>query len=318
MDVRTLSALTFAAMYARRILLCTALALLVALVPAGAHAQLDDFLEPLTPAPKQSPRKKKAPRKVAPKRKKAPPPQEDLFAEPLVRTGTLWVTVAGPEDGVLVTVNGEPIPAGKKVEVEAGAHALEVKRAGWTRFSRMVNVEAGQVLTLPVALDPVAGVLSVRSDVAGSAVLVDGKQLGTAPLSEQLIPPGMHEVIVRRDGFEDHVSRLAVRAGRDYSVTANLRPLDGDRPMASRLLPDSTADTGVPLHVQDQTLTSSPAWYGRWYVWAGAAAVAAVVTGAVVVANNNSGTTHPQSYEICGRECDAVMNAPVPSAVGRF
>ena len=309
-------------MTARRLLLVA----LIALVPAHASAQLDDLLAPLAPAPEQPQKvKKKRVRKSkrAPKRDSG---TDDLLA-PLVPTkGDLVVKVAGVDDAQ-VTVDGKEVAAGATIALDPGEHTVVVKRPGYADFSRKVKVTGGQATTVTATLDAVAGVLDVTSDVPGSVVLLDGKSLGEAPVEDALVPPGMHEIIVRREGFEDHVSRLSIRAGRDYTVRGALKPKEGvrtlvasnaDRPEQTQLLPSSDAVEGADLAITSPGRVESDAWYQRWYVWAGVGAVAAAAVGSAVVVNNNAANRRLSPEEVCdldpgdGRPgvCDDVMNLP--------
>ena len=320
-------------MHARRLILCA----LIALFPAKAFAQIDELLGLEEEPKKAKPTKKRqqAPKKAKPRT--APPAkssgQGSLLDElggldPVGGKGELVVKVVGPTDGAQVTVDGKTVAAGERLELEAGDHTVVVKRAGWSDASRFVKVPPGQKTELSIALDPIAGVLTVSADVPGGTVLLNGKAIGTAPLNGVVVPPGMHEIVVRREGFVDHLSRLAIRAGRDYVVQANLSPqdgsrriaaVDGDRPEAPRLTPENNAGAQTGLNLQpDEGPGSEGAWYGRWYVWAGvgAVAVAAVTTG-VLVSQDNGAPRPPSPAEVCRRECDAVINGPA-AALARF
>ncbi len=322
-------------MFARRLILCA----LVALIPARASAQIEELLGLDEPKPQQKPkptRKRPPPKKTRTQPKKSPPAASGRSVldelgglEGMEQKGRLVVKVVGPADGAAVTVNGKPVKAGEPVEVEPGEHQVAVKRPGWSEASRSVSVTGGGQTEVSIALDAVAGVLDVTADVPGSTVLIDGKPAGTAPVAGLLVSPGMHEVTVRREGYEDHTSRLAIRAGRDYQVKANLRPqegstrrlaaVDGDRPEAPRLMPDAQAGATNSLDLQPwEEPSAGEAWYGRWYVWAGvgAVAVAAATTG-VLVARSGSAQGPPSPAEVCRRECDAVINGPA-AALGRL
>lgn len=319
-------------MNARRLLLV----LLVALVPLRASAQLDDLLSPLAPEEKESAKKKK---KVTPKKKKRVSRDRDdkkdddkddgandLLAPLVPAKGEVLVKVSGPADGAIVTINGREVKAGTKVEVDAGEHTVAVKRPGFSDYSKKVKVAAGQTLEVAASLDATAGVLTVNADVPGSTVLLDGKPLGEVPVRGVLVSPGSHEVVVRREGFEDHTARIAVRAGRDYTVSGTLKPKEqtrtlvassADRPERTNLVPDEGA-RGDDIGLGTSTTTSKvEPWYQRWYVWAGVGAVAvAAATSAVVVSNNNNrGLT---AAEVCDLDpndgqpgvCDDTINAP--------
>lgn len=307
------------------------LAAFVTLVPTTAFAQLDDLLAPLAPE-KEAPKKKKRTKKrsVKKQRDRAADKQDasgnsDLLA-PLVPTrGELIVKIPGVE-GATVTVNKKQVSPGAKVELDAGEHLVLVTRPGYADYSKKVKITGGQTTEISAPLDAVAGVLTVTSDVPGSDVLVDGKSVGAAPVRGALVEPGMREVVVRKEGFEDHVSSLSVRAGRDYTIPATLQPSDStrtivasnaDRPENTRLVPDMATSTDVGGLTTTEESVEQPEWYQRWYVWAGAGAVAvAAVSSAVVVNNNANRRLSPE--EVCDVDpndgqpgsCDYVMNLP--------
>ncbi|MGA9523786.1 MAG: PEGA domain-containing protein [Myxococcaceae bacterium] len=302
------------------------LALIVALLPLHASAQLDDLLTPLTP---QSPADKKAQpkkRKVRKQRRTqqvAPPPAgHELHVAPLVPSKTeLVVKVVGPEDAE-VLLDGEQVHADTPLEVDPGEHTLVVRRPGFAEYTRKIRAKPEKTTEVSAALEALAGVLAVSADVPGGRVFLDGKHLGEAPVTGLIVPPGVHEVKILREGFEDYTSRIAVRAGRDYTVTGTLRPLEGatrtltavngDRPEQTDLVPrfslnDGSAD--LPLEPDPAPVVEAVPLHQRWYVWAGAGAVvAAGASVAYLLIRGNSGL--PPSQVCLPSACDAVLNPP--------
>lgn len=294
----------------------------------SAHAQLEDLLSPLTPEKKESVKKKK--KKKPARAKKAiqaepEPLSDDQLIGPLVQPkGDVLVKVSGPTDGAVVTINGQPAKAGTKISLDAGEHTIDVTRPGFADFTKKVTVTGGGLSEITAELEAVAGVLTVNSDVPGATVLFDGKVVGPAPIRAALVSPGTHEVIVRREGFEDSISRISVRAGRDYTVEGTLKPAertttiaaaDADRPERTRLVPAADTEPG-PLSNTEKRVEGDE-WYKRWYVWAGVGAVvvAAATTTAVAASSTPKGLT---PSEVCDFDpndgkpgaCDDVINAP--------
>ena len=66
------------------------------------------------------------------------------------------------------------------------------------------------------------GSLSVDSDPAGAAVLVDGQAQGTTPVALRALPAGDHRVRVMKDGYLDNSRVVKVAAGQTERVQVRL------------------------------------------------------------------------------------------------
>jgi hypothetical protein len=293
------------------------LAVVAPLVWLSSFAALgqDDLLAPLAPDQPKPKQKPKTPKRPPPHAKKPPTraPEEDLLSPLVARKTELRVKLASPSQDATLYVDGVasgPVSA-EPFEVNAGEHVLVIKRPGFADFSERVKAADGQVTDVSASLVAVSGILAVTSDATGSEVMVDGNPQGTAPIRDIGLAPGTHVVTVRRDGYQDDVSRIVVRAGKQYTVSAHLKPAPAavavaaqDRPEESHLLP-TEVHSEVPL-VEEE----SPPVYKRWYVWAGAVVVvaAAVAASAVVVHNNSYGP--PTNSTVCGGNCSGTINSP--------
>jgi PEGA domain len=308
-------------MNARRLLLLV----LIALVPLPAAAQADDLLTPLTPSTektKKTHRKSKRTREERPQRDNA---GEPTAAPPVKGKGRLLVRGSGLPPRAVVLVDGQEVKPGVGLELDQGPHTVTVRRPGFREFSSQTAIVADRTLELSPTLEAVAGVLSVVADVPGSQVLVDGARIGEAPVQDVTLAPGQHEVILRRDGFEDHVSRLSVRAGQDYTVAGTLKP----KPVAAagaermRLIPQTPqdpVDRGVPLastsaaakeqHPAEVDLYEPSPWYGRWYVWAGVGAVVVAGVASAIVVSQGSAVAPLDPSGVCNGPCTGTINAP--------
>jgi hypothetical protein len=158
-------------------------------------------------------------------------------------------------------------------------------------------------------------VVTVTSDVSGATVSINGQDKGTAPLSGLVLKPGTYEIVVSKQGYQPDTKNLNVRAGKDYTVAANLRPSEtqpvasSDAPKNPVLTPTSpVVATGptIPIKEEPEVSTSQP-WFKRWYVWAGVGVVAAAAAGAVVATQGGSVKTL-QPGDVCGGPCDGTIN----------
>lgn len=300
------------------------LALVVAL-PLHAFAQEDDLLAPLTDeAPKKTKKvkKPKAEKKQSAKKdKNKGKEQEDDLLESLVASKTeLAVKLPSNVKGAKLFVDGKEQSAGA-MEVSPGDHTVMVKRIGYADFSKKVTAADGKLTEVNATLEPVAGVLSANVEPDDAEVRVDDKLVGEGDVKDVLLVPGTRTITVHKDGMADEKVQLAVKAGRDYPINVTLKPMatthtvvaeNADRPERTNLVPDEsvTQENEVTTTTEEEEVSEDVPVYKRWYVWAGAGAVAAGVVTGIVVANSSGGKTLSES-QICGASgCDAVLNGP--------
>jgi hypothetical protein len=313
-------------------------ALVTVLAAPQAFAQDDDLLVPIEakPAPrsKQKVTKKRPPKKTGSSKKPVatpapmpqPSPEDELLVPiaPAPAKTELLVKLLGGVRGARLYVDNKDMGAltGAAVTVEPGEHTIVVRRPGFAEFTRRINVEQGKSHEVSVALDAVAGVLSVSADVPGAKVTIDGQPRGQVPLTGIELKPGPHEIVVSREGFVPEVNKLAIRAGRDYTVNAHLTPATvastdrPERPPEPTIVPTPTPPTVTepqvpPLTEPAPTVVSEDRpWFKRWYVWAGVGAAVAAATAGTVMATKS--TTKPLSPDqVCGGPCDGTLNGIV-------
>jgi hypothetical protein len=273
-------------------------------------APADDDL--LVPAPAKKP---------ATAKKVEPVPSDDDLIVPLVPgKGELAVKLAGGVKGARLFVDNKDVgalPLAAPLSLAAGEHILIVRRLGFSDYTRRVTLQQGKPSEVSVTLEAVAGVVGVTSDVPGSTVTINGQPKGAAPLSNVLLKPGAYELVVSKEGFEPETKTLLVKAGKDYTVAASLRPAEKapavastDRPERPVLTPtDSTVKPMGPLTQREPEVSTRQPWFKRWYVWAGVGVVAAAAVGTVVA--TQGGAKPLDGPAVCGGPCDGTINGVV-------
>ena len=104
------------------------------------------------------------------------------------------------------------------VELSPGIeHDISITRAGYDSAQRRVYAEADKTTVLTVRLAPRLVKVRVEGEPAGAAVLVDGEQLGTAPVDLQL-PAARHRVEVRKAGFATYATELILAPGLERTL----------------------------------------------------------------------------------------------------
>lgn len=301
--------------------------LVLFLAVPSAFAQDDDLLAPLTPAPqvkgkgKTKPKavpKRTPPAKVAKTPKKGKKPgkaaesEEDALLAPLVeKKPELVMKLSASARGARVFLDDKEVALATKgpIELEPGEHTVLVRKPGFREFSKRITATAGQVSEVAVQLEALTGFVSIKADVPGSRVFIDGEDRGTVPLENLPLPTGSHEISVQQKGFRPDQRTITVRVGKDYTIEAELRPdrladASSDQPRAPVLTPSALPPPTSPLTPEPPAVASTPLTQ-RWYFWAGVGAVVVAAAVGTVVA------TQPlDSSKVCGGHCDGVINPP--------
>lgn len=119
---------------------------------------------------------------------------------------------------------GQAPPAGDfRLELDPGAHVLVLARPGFEDVVRRETFAKGRSTTLDLVLARLDGALDVRADRSGSAVAVDGVDVGAAPVTVRR-PAGRYHVTVRKTGFVPFETDAVLEAGGRVELSAPLVP----------------------------------------------------------------------------------------------
>jgi eukaryotic-like serine/threonine-protein kinase len=154
------------------------------------------------------------------------------------------IVVRSTPEGARVAVDGHDAgttPATIR-DVAHGSHTVRVTRDGYVEEERKVAITAArpaQTLTIELARPPAAaqaaarggavspglngpGGLTVDSRPEGASVFVDGKMVGTTPLTIDSVAAGEHSIGLTREGYSRWASLVRVTTGERARVTASL------------------------------------------------------------------------------------------------
>ena len=159
------------------------------------------------------------------------------------------VTLEITPPNATISVDGRVVgqsPLGKPVAIAAGAHKLEITADGYEPQKRDLMVTAGVPIKITLALKaiPKTGKVRINSRVPGAIVSIDGRAIGPVPVEVEL-DAGGHRLEVVADDHHTRREELVVAAGQNRQLEVSL----------------------------DRIVRPKKAWYKKWYVWGGAAAV---------------------------------------------
>ncbi len=131
--------------------------------------------------------------------------------------------------GAAIRIDGEPlgnVPLRKTLT--PGRHLVQVGKRGFTTFSKWVDLVAGQVLTIPVALEPSSvktGSLLITADVTGLLVYIDGQRRGGTPLVVDGLAEGEHVVEIKSpgEGYQPFSQVVSIKPDQRTTIEATIR-----------------------------------------------------------------------------------------------
>jgi hypothetical protein len=167
-------------------------------------------------------------------------------------------------------------PALGPLVLTPGEHELEAAAGGHRNLRRAVRLAAGESRSEVLQLVPETGLVDLRADVAGAAVLVDGAEAGQTPLAAPLsLPPGTHVIVLRAPGHLPAERRIEIKPGESQVLDVTLPPFEAAKPVAA-----PPVERAAPPAV-DLTASTGPSQPRArlWRVVAWSSAAAAVASG---------------------------------------
>ena len=163
----------------------------------------------------------------------APEPQLRELADRLASAdhgpGLIITASDDATSGAAIRIDGEPsgnVPLRKTLT--PGRHLLQVGKSGFATFSKWVQLVGGEVLTIPVLLQPQAaktGSLLITADVTGMPVFIDGQRRGGTPLVVDGLTEGEHVVEIQSpgEGYHPFSKVVLIKANERTTVEATIR-----------------------------------------------------------------------------------------------
>jgi formylglycine-generating enzyme required for sulfatase activity len=106
----------------------------------------------------------------------------------------------------------------QNVDVAAGEHTITVRKARYEDFNTSVQIEGRrQPQRMAVELLPAWAAVELRTTPAGATVSVDGMELGTTPLTTDVLA-GKHDVVVKLAAHKAWTDNLTIVARQNVSV----------------------------------------------------------------------------------------------------
>ena len=123
-------------------------------------------------------------------------------------------------DNVSVVINGDykgstPLTVSG---LDPGTYNITFSRFNYEKFSTPAAIESGSITEVTATLQPKTGTLVINTSPVGAQVVLDGNNLGTAPVTSTNLAAGNHTINATLDGYIPVEIQVQVIA--DQSVTS--------------------------------------------------------------------------------------------------
>jgi len=171
------------------------------------------------------------------------------------RQGVLQVESSPP--GARVLLDGRPIGRTPLVleKVKAGPHEVKLQFPDFAEATRRVEVRVGRKARVKITLRPLFGGLRVTvPEGIGARVLLDGDDVGPAPVFLQRVLAGPHQVRVIAENLPPYEKQVTIRPGRQEVLKAPLernlaRLLVSTTPVRGQIYIDGKLRGSAPLRL---------------------------------------------------------------------
>jgi serine/threonine protein kinase len=140
------------------------------------------------------------------------------------------LTVNSTPEGAEVKLDGRSDPSWitpfNMTGLAPGQHTVTVSKPGFVAENRSIEAASGSKMFLVVQLAPAGAVVSVVSQPAGAAILMDGHDTGHVTPAQFIVDKsGTHTFTVRKQGYVEETVAGTLQAGQSFHLSPTLKPL---------------------------------------------------------------------------------------------
>ncbi len=118
----------------------------------------------------------------------------------LLSARSLQITVDSVSPAT-VSVSGLAVPFGGRYLLRAGEHIVHASAQGYQSLSMTVTVDNRDSQNLQLTLQPLPGIVDLTVQPEGARVIIDGTDMGRAPLKQLPVAAGEHQLELRHPRY---------------------------------------------------------------------------------------------------------------------
>jgi serine/threonine-protein kinase len=180
------------------------------------------------PPPTEEPQAEEAPEETRPSSPASPRGRKGKGRSATAAVAQAQLSVNSTPDGAEITFDGSALcqtPC-TLTGIAPGQHLVTASKAGFAQASHTVSLESGANASVSLQLSQLTPVVSVSSNPAGAAIVIDGKDTGKlTPAQVILDKPGKHSITIRRYGYLESSSNVNVELGQTSTLNLDLTKL---------------------------------------------------------------------------------------------
>ena len=138
-----------------------------------------------------------------------------------------------PEDATII-VDGNKINnvrKGEPILLPKGTHRIEVIKQGFETITREIHLKTADHNKEVFQLQRRTGNLSMTVSEPSAVVYIEGKQIGTTPLSMPIaLPDGRYQISVAKEGFENVTKSVQMIDAQTMRLNISLIPIHSSTP----------------------------------------------------------------------------------------
>jgi hypothetical protein len=104
--------------------------------------------------------------------------------------------------------------------LDPGTYNITFSRFNYEKFSTPATIESGSITEVTATLQPKTGTLVINTTPAGAQIVLDGTDVGTAPVTRTNLAAGNHTINATLEGY--HPVEVQVQVIADQSVTSTI------------------------------------------------------------------------------------------------
>ncbi|MCF8232777.1 MAG: PEGA domain-containing protein [Bacteroidales bacterium] len=139
------------------------------------------------------------------------------------------ITITSKPEGADVLLNNQKVGVTPfKDEIIAGQYDLTLKKDLYHTYNASFTLKEGKTKELPdIEITPKFGYIAITADPQQAEIFLDGKSLGTAPVSRRKIESGKHTLRAEYALYHTKTKEITIEDGDDKAISLTLDPAFG-------------------------------------------------------------------------------------------
>ncbi|MHC4454153.1 MAG: PEGA domain-containing protein, partial [Planctomycetota bacterium] len=152
-----------------------------------------------------------------------PGKEMELIAVLQLKVGSLSIKSNPPDAQIVIDSKEIGVTPKTITDLGPGTHNVKLRKEGYENWIESVDIIPDKEIHLAAVLQLKIGSIDLKSNPSNAKALIDGREIGTTPVSITDLKPGTHYLEVRMDGYDDWRESLDIIPGKEIPLMASLQ-----------------------------------------------------------------------------------------------